>query len=435
MTWSVKSKLKQVVSREKGTIIKDWGGKITVAVVYPNTYHIGMSNLGVHNIYRLLNSRDDVVCERAFLPEKQDMEEYLRKGDKILTLETNRPLQDFDIIAFSISFENDVKNIQAISDLAGIPSDKTKRQGGRHPKLVVGGAVSTLIPDIFKDLFDEVFVGDAEDSLSKLLNSGESEIIKEPARSVIWTDDTEFGSMHLVEMQRGCPHRCKFCAAPVIYSPFKQFSKEAIIKAIDAGIEVRKKIGLIGGDVFAHPDFEEIVSYIHSRGAVFSPSSVRADRITPAIAKLLKLSKHKTITLAPETGSEGLRKSLGKNIPDLKFFDAAKVLMEEGINQFKLYFMIGLPGETKDDIMKIADFVDNFKKPGIRTISVSANPFIPKMSTAFENEPFAGVEGLREKTSLLKKAFRGMDGVKVKIESPLTAHYEYCLQSARRING
>lgn len=379
-----------------------------MVVVYPNTYFVGMSNLGVHNIYRLLNQRSDTVCERAFLPDKKDLIEHRRTNTPILSVESQRPLNEFDLVLFSIAFENDFENIKTILDIANISKEK----------LVVGGAVATLDPELFKDMFHRVETGDFESAWSLTVS---------PSRSVIWTNETEFGSMHLVEVQRGCPNRCKFCSAPVIYSPFKQFSKEEIIEAIDFGLPHRKKIGLIGGDILAHKDFEEIAEYIHSKGAVFSPSSVRADRITPRIAELLKISGHKTITLAPEAGSFELRKNIGKNIPDEKFFRAVEILAEQGIKQIKLYFMIGLPGETDEDVEAIFRFVFALSRRGVKNpkIAVAVNPFVPKPNTPFKNEKFESTVSLKRKILFLKKLFAKIGGITLKAESPLSSLSEY----------
>ncbi len=411
MSWNIKAKLKQLVQAEEGTVIKDFGGKTTYLLVYPNTYYVGMSNLGVHNVYRLLNDKDDIVCERAFLAEKADLAEHKRTGTPILSVESQRPAADFDVVAFSCSFENDLQNIRTILNISKLS------KGGRQ-KLIIGGAVVTLNPKKFEKDFDEVITGDFE----KWFGSG---IV--PARNAIWTRNTEFGSMHLVEVQRGCPHKCKFCSAPVIYHPFKQFSKEEIIEAIDIGLPHRKKIGLIGGDIFSHPNFVEIAEYVHSKGATFSPSSVRADRITPKIAELLKISGHKTITLAPETGSEELRRLLGKNIGDEKFFSASNVLSEYGITQLKLYFMIGLPNETAKDVEAISSFVKNLFKscPKVRRVTVAVNPFVPKPRTAFEKERFEDVAILKDKVNALKRDFSKINNVTLKIESPLASLHEY----------
>ncbi len=416
MSWNIKSYLKQLVSEEEGTVIKDFGGKRSVVLIYPNTYFVGMSNLGVHNIYRLLNECEDTICERAFLPEKNLIAEHRRTNTPVLSVENQRPISEFDEIAFSIAFENDFQNIDAILELSNIPADKTQR-GGKYPKIIAGGAAVTLNPKAFENICDEVVSGDFEASSAE----------KKPARSAIWTNNTEFGSMHLVEMQRGCSHRCNFCAAPVIYHPFKQFSREEIIEAINVGLPYRKKIGLIGGDVLAHPDFEEIAEYIHSRSGSFSPSSVRADRITPKIAGLLRKSGHKTVTLAPESGSEDLRRKIGKNIPDEKFFKAAEILSANGIKQIKLYFMIGLPHETDKDIEAVGNFINEMNKAEVN-LKISVNPFVPKNRTQFQNEKFEGVAELKRKISLLKKVLSKSHCRAVKFESPISAFHEYEMQ-------
>ncbi|MBI2091510.1 MAG: radical SAM protein [Deltaproteobacteria bacterium] len=416
MSWKIKSHLKQLVREEEGTVIKDFGGKRSIVLVYPNTYFVGMSNLGMHNIYRLLNEREDTACERAFLPEKNLIAEHKRTNTPVLSVESQKPISEFQKIAFSIAFENDFKNISAVLELSNIPVDKTER-GGRYPEIIAGGAAVTLNPKLFEKICDKIVSGDFEASSAE----------KKPARSAVWTNNTEFGSMHLVEMQRGCPHRCGFCAAPIIYHPFKQFSKEEIMEAINFGLPHRKKIGLIGGDVLAHPDFEEIAEYIHSKGGSFSPSSVRADRMTPSIAALLRKSGHKTVTLAPESGSENLRKTIGKNIPDEKFFKAAEILSSNGIKQIKLYFMIGLPGETDKDIEAIGDFINEMNKADVG-LKISVNPFVPKNKTQFQDERFEGVAELKRKISLLKKVLSKSRCRAVKFESPISALHEYKMQ-------
>lgn len=434
MSWNIKAKLKQTLKGEEGTIIKDRGGKITYLLIYPNTYHVGMSNLGIHNVYRILNEKNDIVCERAFLPEKGDLKEHKRTNTPILSYESQSPINEFDIVAFSVAYENDIPNIQTILELSKIKK-------GFGPKLIVGGAAVTLNPKLFEEQFDEVIAGDFESAChpeGAVATEGshapgcggsfglrpQDDIV--PGHNAIWTRDTEFGSMHLVEVQRGCPHLCRFCAAPIIYHPFKQFSYEGIIDAIDIGLPHRKKIGLIGGDVLGHKDFLDIAEYIHSKGATFSPSSVRADRITPQVAELLKISGHKTITLAPEAGSEALRRAIGKNIPDEKFFEAVSILSEHGIRQIKLYFMIGLPEESDVDIRAIVEFVKMIKGQAARgKITVAVNPFVPKVRTPFAGERFAELNELKAKISRLKKDIGKIGGVMFKAESPVQALREY----------
>jgi len=422
MSWNIKKHIKGVLAKESGTVTKEHGGKRTFVLIYPNTYFVGMSNLGIHNIYRLLNEQEDIVCERAFLPEKKEFAEYKRTNTPILTIESQRPVGEFDNIIFSVAFENDIENIKPILELSKIEAG--------DPRLVAGGAAVTLNPELFKDIFANIVTGDFETSchpcarggLSSLPTACRDDIAL--ARNVIWTQATEFGNMHLVEMQRGCPNRCKFCAAPVIYEPFRQFSMEAIINAIDVGLPHRKKIGLIGGDILAHPHFIEIAEYIHSKGGIFSPSSIRADRVTDKIAELLKQSGHKTITLAPEAGSETLRRQIGKPITDLKFFQTADCLFKHGINRIKLYFIIGLPNETEGDICNLINFAKEFKKH-TSLLTIAINPFVPKKGTAFEGSQFAGVAPLKERLKAIRKGLSPIKGIGLKFESPLSALREY----------
>ncbi len=425
MNWKTTGKLREISAEEVGAVSKDWGGRISCALIYPNTYFVGMSNLGVHHFYRLANRAQNIVCERAFLPDLSELKMFKREGLAVASIESQRSLHEFDLLAFTLPFENDVKNIRTILELSKIPLSKEERSRGRFPKLAIGGAAVVLNKDVFDEVFDVVSTGYVESGLKQVFDGfdtgdGLPDGGIEIARNAVWSSDTEFGSMHLVEVQRGCPNHCLFCAAPVVYRPFKEFSFDEIKAAICEGLPHRKKIGLVGGDVIGHPDFEKIACFIHESKATFSSSSIRADRVTQKIAELFAESGYKTVTLAPEAGNESLRKKIGKKISDDSFFAARSHFVKCGINAFKLYFMIGLPDETEKDILSIAEFVKNFKAKGLSRLSVTVNPFVPKSLTPFKDKAFGPAALLKERSKQLKELFSKIGGVEARFE-PVSA--------------
>lgn len=459
MDWKQIQRSKDILSRETGTIVKEWGGKISMALVYPNTYSVGMSNLGLHTIYKIANADPEVVCERFFLPEKDI-------NGELLSIENQKRLDSFDLVAFSIPFENDYLNILPMLELAKIPFE----HGKRRPVLAAGGAAVTLNPEPLARFFDLLLLGDGEESIPKLLKALKEgrdlealhEALKDaegfylpglhdlrristaitrtldihPAESVIWTRGTEFGDMHLIEIQRGCHWRCMYCAAPVIYPEFRNVSFDTIKKCIDNGLQHRKKFGLIGGDPLGHPHFEEIANYIFDAGATFSLSSLRADRISPKVAEILKRAGYKTVTIAPETGTESLRNKIGKKISNQKFVDAARNLAAVDITQLKLYFMIGLPGETEVDLDAIVELTRELnqmlsvskktKTLSVRT-TVAIGSFVPKRGTPLEEAPFEDVSILIKKVKYLKQQLGKVPNTKVVSESPRTSEIEAML--------
>ncbi|MDH3999390.1 MAG: radical SAM protein, partial [Desulfuromonadales bacterium] len=283
---------------ESGLAANPWGGRLSVALVYPNTYYQGMSNLGLQTVYRMLNQRDDTLCERFFLPDREDVDDHLRGKAPLLSVETQRPLADFDLIAFSISFENDYVNLPLIFELGALPLWREERDE-RYPLILCGGVCAFLNPEPLADIMDLFAVGEAEVLLPQLLQTllehddgGRDELLGKlaalagiyrpdayapsyaedgvltamaPNKGVpervarqwlaqldegqsytcVATPDTEFGSMHLLELSRGCPHACRFCAAGFIYRPFREHSLEAMRQQIPPG----KKVGLVAAAV------------------------------------------------------------------------------------------------------------------------------------------------------------------------------------------
>jgi len=455
--WSLIKKQLKIIEAESGHVIKDWGGKTSVALVYPNTYHVGMSNLAVHTLYKLFNNDKRIVCERAFLPEKDEIDGNKRTNSPIISIETQRPLSEFDCLAFSISFQNDFLNVIPILSLCSIPHRKEKRNDS-HPLIIAGGCAITLNPMPLFEIFDLFFIGECEEAMEDIIfllstripkkekleefakikgvfvpYISKKETIKRfvkdinkwPTQTVIYTPNTEFSAMHLIEMSRGCPRNCKFCAEPCIYKPCRMRNFESIMTMIEEGLKHRKRIGLIGADLLKHPAFINIAKAINKRGAAFSPSSIRVDELEEEHIELLVQSGHKTVSLGIEAASEKLRASIGKAIRNEKIFEKISSLAAAGITSLRLYFMIGLPYETKEDIYQISKMAfevlqiirkSSPKMKRISSVSLSITPFVPKPLTAFERMPFADNDYLKNAIKILKKEVGKIKGISIKIE-------------------
>lgn len=437
------------LSRETGTIFKDWGGKTPFALIYPNSYYLGMSNLGIQVIYRLLNSYPDIVCERAF-HEQAD-----RTGTP-LSLESMRPLADFTVLAFSITYELDYFNIAPMLKAAGIPLYATERDE-RHPLVIAGGACITTNPAPLSPFFDCLCIGEAEVILPAMLpvlteglKGNRSQLLKAlagipgvyvprytdkpvtrqwlknlddfPATSTVLTPDTELGNLYLIEVERGCHWGCRFCLVSNTFSPMRFRSLDRLLSQAREGLRYRKRVGLVGPNVSGHPHIEELVRGLRQMGADFSMSSLRIKPLSTFVLKELTGSGADTISLAPEAGSQRLRQVIKKGINEDDIMAAMDKVAGLGIKQLKLYFMIGLPTETDDDIREIAGLTLRCKaifdrqQCGCR-ITLSIAPFVPKAGTPFQWLPITDLAILKKRLSLLKNSLLPK-GIKINSESP-----------------
>ncbi|MFA4873994.1 MAG: radical SAM protein [bacterium] len=478
MSWTLKKHLQNILAREQGAVMKDWGGKASVALVYPNTYRVGMGNLAIHSIYRMLNSRSGIVCERAFLPDKREMREHMRMGAPVLSIESQRPLSDFDWVAVSVSFENDYLNILPMLEMCRIPHMSDERGEGM-PLIIAGGAAPTLNPWPMSRIADAVVMGEMEAYAADLIpliesRAGRADALAElgamngvlagstppylplqrggiikalrprhvadldsiKTQTVIYARDVEFGDMHLIEVERGCPRRCSFCATPVIYGGHRRRSAAAVIAMVDEGLAHRKKFGLIGADILSHPQFVEIAEAIHARGATFSPSSVRADAIDDSRARLLAASSHRSVALGVEAGSERLRKELSKGLTDERLLSAVATLARAGITRLRLYFMLGLPGETDEDVAAITELACRVrdelraaapKSARTTAVDLTVTPFVPKPSTPLAGGPFAGEPELKRRVKEIRRAVGKSKGLTARFDSINEARIEWLL--------
>ena len=442
MTWDREAQLK--LAGEQGTIRKDWGGRIPVALIYPNTYYIGMSNIGFHTIYSLLNSYDEIVCERVFY-----------EGNNA-SVESGRPLSDFAIIAFSISSELDYFNVVDILASAAIPLFANER-GDSHPIVIGGGPCVTANPEPLSPFFDCFAIGEGEAMLPSLvgaftegidgsradlletlnrlpgiyvpsLSSGKPvsrqwvrDIDEFATTSVILTPHTEFSDMYLIEIARGCRWGCRFCLAGFCYRPPRFRSLSTLTSQVEHGLRRSKKIGLLSASVSDHPDIDALVTYLRREDAQISVSSLRIRPLSKTLLQGMASSGTLTVTLAPEAGSERLRRIINKGVTQPDIMAAVDEIGTQGFRQLKLYFMIGLPTETAEDIEEMIDLVLGLKnrldrkRSGIHLI-LTVEPFVPKAGTPFQRLPMASTKALRQRLARLKSSLEPK-GIEIRTES------------------
>jgi len=432
------------LSQERGTTIKDWGGKIPIALIFPNTYHVGMSSLGFQTIYNLLNSYSNIVCERVF------------QDGNGRSVESGRPLDDFTILAFSISNELDYFNAVEILASSSIPLQSTRR-GPSHPIIMAGGPCITANPEPLASFFDVFAIGEGEvilpaliDVITEMAGDNRDTLLKELSKlngmyvpqfysgdtvdrqwsrniddyattSNILTPNTEFSNMYLIEIARGCPWGCRFCLAGYLFRPFRFRSAANLLNQCKQGLEFTNKIGLLGACISDHPQIDELVSQLRKMGAGISVSSLRVKPISTIVLQALKESGTKNLTLAPEAGSEKLRRIINKGVNKEDIMSAASKITDTGFRQLKLYFMIGLPTETEEDIEEIIELAFEIKELTERRRSgchliLTIEPFVPKAGTPFQWLPMASQKILRKRLSYLKRRLEKR-GIEVRSES------------------
>ncbi len=494
MSWRLKKKAQALLAAEQGTVRKDWGGKVSVALVYPNTYAVGMSNLGFQTIYRHLNALPDVVCERVFLPDAEDVDELARTGTSPFSLESMRPLSDFHLVGFSVTYEGDYVNVLRLLDLAGIPMRAAARRP-HDPLVLMGGVCAFSNPEPMAPFMDFIAVGEGEELVGELIDAyrrGDQEretfldglaglegiylpdrydvryapdgvvadvvaragvpavVAKRRLRNVddfrtiaaVKTPNAEYGHMALLEVGKGCGRGCRFCLEGQIYRPVRHRSVAALretVQALAASGETR--VGLVGACVSDYPWIGDLLKIVEDNGMELSISSLRADSLTEDLVSSLARGGHRTLTMAPEAGTERLRRAIRKSITDEQIFTACDLVRAQGIPNLKTYFMIGQPTETDEDVAAIPDLarrmlerlkvLDATGKPfGKLTLSISS--FVPKPWTPFQWAPFAGADALQKKLETIKRGVRAFSNIRVLHENPREAALQALLARGDR---
>ena len=501
MSWKLKKKAQSLLASEEGVVRKDWGGRVSVALVYPNTYAVGMSNLGFQTVYERLNALPDAVCERVFFPDPEDLDELLRTGAEPFSLESLRALREFDIVGFSVTYEGDYINVLRLLRMAGIPV-RTADRGAGDPLVLMGGVCAFSNPEPLAPFMDAVAVGEGEELVGEIVaayaesraagsdgrragvmgklaslagiyvpaayevgyaSDGTIEAVTPieasvPAvvtkrrlrdvnrfetRSLLKTPKAEYGHMALLEVGKGCGRGCRFCLEGQVYRPVRHRSLEALRESVATIAKESKRVGLVGACVSDYPWIGELMQILEEHGVEVSISSLRADSLTEGLVASLQRGGHRTLTMAPEAGTERLRRVVRKVITDEQIFAACDLLRKYGIPNLKCYFMIGQPTETMEDVEAIVDLARRMLGRlrvlgpdghpfGKLTLSVSS--FVPKPWTPFQWAAFDEPRDLEAKLEVIKSGARRLQ-VRVVHENPREAGLQALLARGDRRVG
>lgn len=494
-SWQQSERALTTLSKEVGFVRKPHTDRLRVALAFPNTYYVGMSNLGFQTVYQLFNAHDDVVCERIFLPPKQQLKEQLASRTPLIALESQTLARDFDVIAFSVSFEWDYTNILTMLRLAGVPVRAADRTD-RDPLIVIGGAITFVNPEPLAPFADVIAAGEGEELVPKLVEGfrkggGRDDLLKaltvergfyipsfydveyktdntiarfvpregsgappaikkavvattdalEPPCTRIFTPDTEFGSRFLVEVVRGCANLCRFCWAGYNYLPVRAFPADRILARAKEARAHSSHAGLVSIALCDHPEIDRILAGLAEMGYSISPASLRLDDLTETIVRRLRESGERTLTIAPETGSDRLRRVINKTVTNDEILDRAELIFASGIENLKLYYMIGLPTETDEDLAAIRDLTLQMREIMLKhakgrghvgRIIGSVNPLIPKPSTAYQWLPMADPAVIEKKVQRLRSLTADIDNVFFNIKSERHSFYQALLSLGDR---
>lgn len=483
MIWELKKEIIDITKKERGYKLKKKGGDLNILLIYPNEYSVGINNLGYIGIYEILNRHKGILCERAYIPS-----DWKRRKFNIYSMETFRPLSEFDVLAFSISFELDFFNVVYILKNENIPLFSEERDDS-YPLIIGGGIALSANPEPLADIFDILLIGEGEELVleisdlliekkEKLINKKRFfEIIKDiegvyipsftefkykgekierieskqkipikkriyfnfsadPMVAPLVSENAVFSNMALCELARGCKYQCRFCLAGFFYRPYRFSSMDHIYEKLSKFYEDIPKVGLIVPTIDPSINIKDLAKFSRDGEILFSFSSLRLEDITSEILELFVRFRQKTLTIAPETGSDRLRKVLNKSFTNNDLLSFVEDIKRFEIKTLKLYFMIGLPTEDQNDIESIFNLVKEIRRVNRELeLSISISNFIPKPHTPFQWEEMKDLYYIKERQNWLLRKLKEIKRLKIETEDYFWSFWQGILSRGdRRLN-